>query len=195
LEVRLLKKDSEGLYTITPSGKILHGQVSSIKALHSNQDFFQRYDLSFLPEYLISLSALSLGEVRPGTMENVSFIEEALADAEEFVYGMTHQHSPFFIDKLLKLADKHVSVKIIYPKNSKIPAEFISHPKIEARIFDGEIRMMGGATEKIAAIIPPNDEGKIDFRSILASDDPKFIFWVKTIFHHYRENSRLARHL
>jgi len=183
---KLIERDGESNYNITPFASIVLSEVSNFDFLIKNIDYFLHHMISNLPEHLHWFNSISKGNFIEGTLELSSMIKEASESAKKYVYVISDELMRGLVEIDCKRNDKGVVFRKIYPKDAQIPKEY--HNRIgetfEIRTFE-EIPLGLKMNENIAGVAFRDLHGKVDYSLGLAGEDENFRRWVGSIFDYY----------
>jgi predicted transcriptional regulator len=188
---RLIERDGESNYNITPFAQIILTEVSNFDFLIKNIDYFLNHIFSNIPEHLHWFKSMAKGGFSQGTIETSSLIKEASLTSEKFIYVISDEIMRGLVDIDCKKNDEGVIFKKIYPKDAQLPSEY------EARINESfEIRTLKEIplglkiNEKIAGLALRDLHGKVDYSKGMIGEDESFRKWVGAIFDYYWEKAK-----
>ncbi|MEE9151320.1 MAG: winged helix-turn-helix domain-containing protein [Thermoplasmata archaeon] len=183
---RLIEKDSESNYNITPFATIILFEVSNFDFLIKNIDYFLSHILSSIPEHLYWFNSMAKGGFSKGTLETSSMIKEVSVNAKKFIYVISDEIMRGLVDIDCKKNDEGVVFKKIYPKNAQIPPEYEARigKSFEIRTLE-EIPFGLKMTDKIAGVALRDLLGKVDYSLSMVGEDESFRKWVGAIFDHF----------
>jgi len=188
---KLIDRDSECNYNITPFAAIILSEVYKFDFLLKNVEFFINHDLSSVPVYLHRFSSMAKGDFIQGTLETSSLIKETSINADEYINVISDQVMRGIVELDCKKNDQGVVFKKIYPKDSEIPEEYTARlgEKFEIRTIES-IPLALKMNEKIAGVALKHINGKIDYSMGLAGEDEAFRVWVGSIFDYFWMQSK-----
>jgi len=182
-DARLVSKDSESRYSVTPFGRIVLAILPSFSFVQEQRDFLLTHDLSSLPVMFIH----RLGEL--SNHRRISKIDEVIAHLEQVIKGAS-KYVWFMADQNVHQAYPHehpagVPFRLILPKS--IDSETIQTLRNRiggtlqiARMAD--VRLTIVMNEKTAAVYFQNRDGQMDFMRGFASEESTFHRWCEDIF-------------
>jgi predicted transcriptional regulator len=188
LSIKVVVKGNDSKYRMTPMGRIMLTQLTSLLKISENADFFNKYDLSFLPEYLMTMSTIALADVKVGIMQNISLMEDNIRVSSKILVGMAKEPSTFFNDILLEKAKQGVVINVIFSEIRNLPEFYIKMPNINVWITN-DIPIFGGYGDEIAIAVLPDPNGKLDYERMLYSKDENFRFWLIQIFNYFKDRA------
>ncbi len=88
-DAKLVEKDSDGLFGLTPFGKIIVNLLPSIKFITQNRDYFLSHDISSLPlEFIERLGELQESQYGEKVGSILAHTQQVVRDAEQFIWLM-----------------------------------------------------------------------------------------------------------
>ncbi len=192
-KANLISRDSDGRYRTTPFGFVVLQELSNLRFLTKNNQYFLNHDLSAIPDDLRWLSALSKCELVSGTLEIMSMVEDLTKNAKRYVRIISGQPMRAMVDINYQKAKRGVDFRIIYPSDVDVPKTY--RPKkgfpLEVRFLD-EVHFSMKLNEGIAGLVLPDLDGKIDYEFALMGKEPQFRRWVELLFDYLWEKAELA---
>jgi predicted transcriptional regulator len=93
--VRLVLKDPDGRYNITPYGRLVLKQLSGLEFISHHGDYFSSHTLESLPPELVCrMGDLSLCRTLEHVIASWGNVEDVIRGAEEYVWAATDSTSP-----------------------------------------------------------------------------------------------------
>lgn len=187
-DVKLITKNTNGLFEITQYGKVVLSLLSPLDFLTNHQNYFMEYDISPLPpEFISRIGELKNAEQGKDILCNLEYTQNQLQKAEKFIWIQTNQVMQNMIsivaEKIKKPFDfKFISPQNIIPPDNKAPIP-TSTPNAEKRTLP-EVKVILIVTDKAAGFCLPQKNGQIDYRN-LHGEDETFKKWCKDLFLHY----------
>lgn len=190
-KARLIERDSESNYNITPFAHIILSEVSNFDYLTKNIDFFLTHMLSSIPEHLQWFNSMAKGGFSEGTLEISSMIKETSVNAKKFISVISDEIMRGLVDLDCKKNDEGVVFKKIYPKDAQIPPEYEKRmgESFEIRTLK-EIPLSLKMNEKIAGVALRDLHGKVDLSLGIVGEDESFKEWVGAIFDYYWDKAK-----
>lgn len=192
-DARLVQKDSNGRYELTPYGSLVLSLLSSIDFVSKHQDYFLEYDISPLPyEFISRMGELSEGEFSADILKNIEYAEKHLWEADKFIWIQTDQIFqnliPIVAEKIKQPFDfRFISPEAIMPPDSKAPLpSTLKH--VQKRLLP-KVNVVLIVTDTSAGFCLPQKSGRIDYRNIHGTD-PKFKKWCKDLFLYYWQKAK-----
>lgn len=195
-EARLVEKDVEGTYRLTPFGELTLSLLSGLDFISRNRDYFMEYDISPLPyEFINRIGELAGGELGVDIFKNIHDVEIMLQEAQEYVWILSDQILMSTAPILVEKVKSGVEYRIILPKDLVPPTDYkhvaLSSVKGVQRKVLPKVDVVIVITEKVATVCLPNQRGKIDYIGFGGSD-PKFHKWCKDLYLHHWEKAKLV---
>lgn len=187
-DARLIQKDVEGLYGLTPFGALVLSLLSGLGFVSKYRDFFMEYDVSCIPyEFIDRIGELAEGGLGTDTFKNLEETEKMFREAREFIWILSDQiltsSAPIVADRVKGPFEYRVILPVTaMPPDSKSPIPS-TMPGVQKRVLQ-KVELVIVVTEKVAAFCLPNLSGRIDYTGFGGSD-PKFHKWCKDLFLYY----------
>jgi len=140
-EAGLIKKDSDGFFSLTPYGRILVSQLSQFGFLNKYKAYFAEHfpsDLS--PKFLQRIGSLRNCELIHGNFVIVDKWMSLAEDAKEYLRIMTSQIPPEFFKLKVSKAKKGLQIFLIHGENTIAPKGFkkeLNSSGLRSLISDG----------------------------------------------------------
>jgi len=196
-EAKLIKKNSDGSYTLTSYGRLVLILLSSYGFLSKNRDYFLSHDISFIPqEFIDRIGELSAHEYAANVSSVLRHTEQVISLANEYVWLMADQALITGPSIAQAVGNHDVSVRIMIPKSSLTPEQHLETKRplgdrLELKLVPDENVKVGIAmNEKIAGMCFPDLNGKMDFNSGFTSSNSDFRKWCKDLFSFYWDRSK-----
>jgi predicted transcriptional regulator len=188
-----IRKDSGGLFEITPFGRAMLSLIPSLRFLVSQREYFLSHDLSFLPRGFIE----RIGELLTGERVNhislvLEHIKAVVSKGEEYVWLISDQLFPRWPGIGTYFHSKETPVRLLCEQtiDRKIISEYKSAlPRSEIAVLP-QVKIAVAINETTAGVCFPNLDGKIDFGAGFAGNDPLFRGWCSDIFENYWSKSK-----
>lgn len=193
-DAKLVKKTSEGLYSLTMYGSYVSALLPQFDFLSKHREYFLSHDLTFLPaRFIYRIRELSDAQYADHVSQVVAHADLVLQEAEEYVLGMADQcisedgHGGL----VEALFSRNVSVRDICARGEAQKARLPKSQRgsFEVREMD-EVRMALGMNEKVAGVCFPDLDGRIDFSRGFVSTDGSFLKWCRDVFDYYWAESK-----
>ncbi len=200
-EAKLILKDSDGSFRLTPYGEETMNLLSGLAFLSKHRDYFLTHTLSRLPkEFSYGLASLSGCEMIDDVMVAFSDVEDMIQKAEKHIWILSDQVLVSTIPKLEDALERGVEFRLILPAGVVPPkdalermadASFlkaINKGLFEERVLDRVDALICLSDKELAAMGFPNTDGKMDYRGFRATDEMS-IAWANALFLHYWNSS------
>ncbi|MCH8834083.1 MAG: transcriptional regulator [Thaumarchaeota archaeon] len=190
----LIKKDSDGFFSLTPYGRIMVSQLGSFGFLNKYKEYFGEHFPSDLPsKFLQRIGNLSNCELIHGNFAIVDKWLSLAEDAKEYLRIMTAQIPPQFFKLWVSKAKKGLQIFLMHGENTIAPKGFkkeLDSSVIRNLISEGiykrkmvkKIQTMMVMNEKRGILFFPDSKGESDMYYAFISDDPDFHEWCVDYF-------------
>ena len=196
-EAKLIIKDVEGAFHLTPYGEEALTLLSGFRFLFKNREYFTSHTLHELPkQFQNSVGMLDSCELVNEVMVAFHNIEKMIADAEKYVWILTNQVLASTIPYLTQALERGAEFRLLMPKDfnpSKSVRELVNNPifekatrtkKLESRFLDKTGAFICLSEKEVAAIAFPNLEGKFDYIGFKAENE-SVKEWSKALYTYY----------
>jgi len=192
-EARLIEKDVEGLYGLTPFGVLVLSLLSGLGFVSRYRDYFMEYNMSRIPyEFISRIGELAEGGLGAETLKNLEETEKMFREAREYIWILSDQilmsAAPIVAEKVKSAVEYRVILPegiVQYPDYKPL---IPSAPNFQKKVLP-KVEVVIVMTEKVAAFCLPNQSGKIDYTGFGGSD-PKFHKWCKDLYLYYWEKAK-----
>ncbi|HVP93216.1 MAG TPA: hypothetical protein VMS94_05695 [Acidobacteriota bacterium] len=175
-DARLIRKDSDGAFHLTPYGEEDLNLLLGFKFLFKNREYFMAHTLSEFPQqYRAGLGILDSFEFVGDVMVAFHNVEKIIARAEKFVCFITNQVLASTIPYLLQGIERGREFRFLMPKEympSNDVRELVTNPifakasrnrKLESRFLDRADVFLCLSEKAVAVLGFPNLKGKLDY--------------------------------
>ena len=185
----LIRKDSDGLYTVTPYGALVLSLVPGLDFASRNRDYFLDHDVSILPrEFVDRIGVLSKCTFRGDTISNFAYEEGMFKEAKEFIWALADQvhwsAPPIINERVLAGVEFHT----IIPENIVPPVGYRPAEGVERRLLP-KVDVIVIVTDKEAVFGLPYLNGKMDY-SWFGGKEPSFLKWCRDLHEYYWERAK-----
>jgi predicted transcriptional regulator len=206
-EAKLIEKDSDGLFGLTPFAKIIVNLLPSIRFLTQNRDYFLSHDISSLPlEFIERLGELQESQYGEKVGSILEHTQQVVQDAEEYIWLMADHPlgGQQYVAKSGKLESSNtLTWRIIIPDDSSIDWTSIRRSignlkgRIEYCLIEDpkEINTGIALNEKMAGLTFPDTTGKLDFNRGFGSNNYVFRKWCEDLFMFHWSRARKKIHI
>jgi predicted transcriptional regulator len=184
-DTEMIQKNSDGLYAVTPHGKLVLSLMSGLDFASRNRDYFSEHSVSAIPpKFRQRIGELSTGKPLMEMMTTFENIQKILQGAEEFAYSM--KPNPFPLTGIQ--IDESIDKKSILQDGFSLLG---GRPLLEGvkRRFLSKVEVFLIVTEKKGIIGLPYINGHIDTCGFIG-EDPEFREWCKDLFLYYWEEAK-----
>ena len=196
-EAKLVRKDVDGLYHLTPYGEESLNLLSGFRFLFNNSDYFTAHTFDKVPEmFRASLGVLDRCESVTDVMVSFHNIENMIAEANEFVWILTDQILASTIPYLIELVKNGIQFRLMMPRDympSPDIRQLVDNPffekatrskKLETRFLEAIDVFLCLSEKETAALAFPTLEGRFDYTGFMAENE-SVVEWSKTLFAYY----------
>jgi predicted transcriptional regulator len=187
-EARLLEKDSDGLYEITPFGKLTLSLIPSFEFISKHNDYFAAHSISSLPyEFVCRIGNLANSTFTNDVMVAFHDVETIIEEAQEYVWILSNQILMSTVPLLEKSAKRGVSLRFILPVDLIPPPGYKPLPAIPNKIERRNLQKVNQVivmSEKRARLFFPFGDDKMDYTGFASTDEIGQI-WCYDLFRHY----------
>ena len=200
-EAKLISKDVDGAFHLTPYGVEALNLLSGFKFLFKNREYLTTHVLTELPaQFRASLGVLEGCNFVNDVMVAFHNVENMIAKAEKFVWILTNQVLASTINYLTQAVERGTEFRLLMPNDylpSKDVRELVSNPafekasrtkKLESRFLDKVYVFICLSEKEVAALSFPNLDGKLDYIGF-KSNKPVVVDWTKALYQYYWEKA------
>lgn len=208
MEVGLIKKNSEGTFSLTTFGNTIIKQIPAYDFLSRNKEYFSDHNLGEIPmKFVHRIGSLNNSEYVSGLVAVIERWKELYNESSEYIYGMVPQIPLELIESVIpKIKDDGVKFNYILPQKAIVPkkrAQLLSESgfydllKMEKKVVDrrmvDRVYVAVVLNEKQATVMFPTvkDKTVADMNSMFYSrDDSLFHEWCLDYFRYCWYNSK-----
>ncbi len=195
-ETKLLEKDVEGLYALTPLGQLTLSLTPSFDLISKHRDYFEAHTLSHLPyEFIGRIGELANSTFTDDVMVAFHLTENVIEEAKEYIWILSNQVLMSTLPFLEKAIKRGAKFQLILPKDLIPPPGFKPLPVIpnliERRTLS-RVDMVIIMSEKQARLAFLTRAGMMDYIGF-GSTDERGHKWCRDLFMHYWEEARHER--
>ena len=200
MDVGLIRKNTEGTFSLTTFGTIIIKQIPAYDFLSRNKEYFSDHVLGEIPmKFIQRIGALDNCEYIYGMVAVIERWKQLYNESSEYIYGMLPQIPLELIESVIpKIKKDGVKFNYILPQKALVPKKrtkllnesgFYDLLKKQERLV--ERRMIDSVlvgedlNEKQATVMFPTSKGKTiaDMNSMFYSnEDPLFHEWCLDYF-------------
>jgi predicted transcriptional regulator len=208
MEVGLIKKNSEGKFSLTTFGNTIIMQIPAYDFLSRNKEYFSDHNLGEIPmKFVHRIGALNNSEYVAGLVAVIERWKQLYNESSEYIYGMVPQIPLELIESVIpKIKNDGVKFNYILPQKAIVPKKrtqllnqsgFYDLLKMEKKVVDRRmverVHVAVVLNEKQATVMFPTVKDKIvaDMNSMFYSrDDSLFHEWCLDYFRYCWYNSK-----
>jgi predicted transcriptional regulator len=204
-EVGLAAKDSEGLYTLTPYGRLTLSQLRGIEFTSHHKDYFNAHTAEDLPsEYGARLGELSGATPVDDVMVVIHNIERMIREAEEYIWRLTDRYLMMALPDLEEAVNRGVEFRLMRTRDFEFPPDWPGEGVIlrearlrgqfQVRASDSALIFIAMSEKAVAALAFPSVEGRFDYLGFTSSDEESHR-WCRDLYLHYWDSARVPESL
>jgi predicted transcriptional regulator len=196
-EAKLVAKDVDGLFHLTPYGVETLSQLSGFRFLFKNREYFTTHRTNELPRlFESSLGMLENCEPVKDVMIAFRNVEEMIAKAEEQVWILTNQilasTIPYLVSALERGAEFRLTMQKDYNPTKSI-RDLVSNPafekaarnrKMDFRFLDKVPIFICLSEKEVSALAFPDINAKLDYIGF-KSERNEILEWSKGLYDFY----------
>jgi predicted transcriptional regulator len=206
-EARLIKRDSDGAYHLSPLGEEALRLLDGYRFLSEHSEYFSTHTLRDIPgEFTDRLGALVNAEQPREIMSTLSTVEDMMAEAEEYVLtiadSILQSYLPLEIESIMRGVKNRTIVQsdvqlspgvlaVAHREEAVLVAAGMSE-LLEARYIDRVDVFLVMSEREVAGITFRTVDGGFDHMHFSGSDS-RFHGWCKDLFEYYWVRSHLTR--
>lgn len=188
-KVKLVTKNSDGAYQVTPMGINLLALLPSYQFLSEHFDYFNKYSLFTLPRKFKGRIGELLGcSLVPSVLVSFANIEKMIQEADEYIFSMSDQRllTPQAYYLANDALQRGVEMKVIEPLGYSAPTEVYENVPVEVSDSIAEHRLRGVKHDKVlpsidislfmnekevALLAFPRSNGEFDYIGFTSTDE------------------------
>jgi predicted transcriptional regulator len=190
----ITERDLEGLYHITPYGRLIISQFSGLRFTTANRHYLNDHPLNRLPSSFIQrLGDLADSKYLEDAILVFDNVERMIKESEEYVYRITDRYLTSWLPVIDEALRRGVDYRLLSPENIVVSKGFRLGPimtkaelkgQFKVRSVEGPDVFLAMSEKEVAALGFPNSKGKMDYYSF-SSMDPAFHGWCLDLFNFY----------
>lgn len=165
-EEKLISKNVDGSYCLTPYGEGAIRLLPSLRFLSKHREYFQGHTMRYLPDaFAERIGDLEKCSFADDIMITFHIVENMIDAAEEYVWILSDQILMSTQPLLEKAVNRGVEFRLILPENMTPPVDFRPLPAIDKvikRKMLDRVCVVVAVTERKARVSFPTIEGKLD---------------------------------
>jgi predicted transcriptional regulator len=208
MEVALIKKNSEGTFSLTTFGDTIIKQIPAYDFLSRNKEYFLDHNLGGIAmKFIHRIGALNNSEYVSGLVAVIERWKQLYNESSEYIYGMVPQIPLELIEAVIpKIKNDGVKFNYILPQKAIVPKRrtqlltqsgYYDLLKMEKKVVDrrmvDRVQVAVVLNEKQATLMFPTVKDKIaaDMNSMFYSRDDSFFHeWCLDYFRYCWYNSK-----
>jgi predicted transcriptional regulator len=195
-EAKLVEKDIDSSYHLTPFGELTLSLLTSIDFISKQRRYFLEHVVSRLPhEFISRIGELSAGILDTDVMVNIHRSEIMYQEAQEYIWLLADQILMSGVPIVEERVKHGVEVRAILPENIIPPPDYkrpqldmVAARRYKGR-FIGKVEAIIVMTERKAIFCLPDLSGKMDYTGFF-SDDPRFHKWCRELYLYYWDKGK-----
>ncbi len=192
-EAKLVEKDVDGLYKLTPFGELTLSLLPSFNFISKHRDYFTTHTLSHLPhEFTSRIGDLKNCTFTDDIMITFHIVENMIQEAQEYVWILSDQILMSTQPLLEQAVKRDAEFRLILPEDMIPPPDFRPIPAIDKVIKRRTLKQVNAiiaVTEKKARVTFPTTDGKLDHLGFQTRDETARK-WCNDLFLHYWERAK-----
>lgn len=206
IKLGLVKKLKRGQYEITKQGEVLASKIISIsdfmEIIEKHSEFWNSHNVDEIPEELLNrLEELKNIEIVNSDISPDRFqrsITQVIENTKEKLVGATSVVTVDWVKAATETADRGVKMSVLFTRKAATMQEdgafknypYMNHPNIEVMLYQ-DIRqsLVSNGREMVIAF---HEDGVLDLKNVIVSDDERAIKWVEDLFWWYWEKGELV---
>ena len=208
MDVGLIKKNSDGTFSLTTFGNTIIKQIPAYDFLSRNKEYFSGHFLGEIPmKFIQRIGALDNSEYIHGMVAVMERWKQIYKESSDYIYGMLPQIPLDLIESVIpKIKEDGIKFNYILPQKAAVPkkrtellkdAGFYDLLKNEERLVErrmvDKVQVAVVLNEKQSTVMFPasNDKAVADMNAMFYSkDDPLVHEWCLDYFRYCWYNSK-----
>ena len=208
MDVGLIKKNSDGTFSLTTFGNTIIKQIPAYDFLSRNKEYFSGHFLGEIPmKFIQRIGALDNSEYIHGMVAVMERWKQIYKESSDYIYGMLPQIPLDLIESIIpKIKEEGIKFNYILPQKAAVPkkrtellkdAGFYDLLKNEERLVErrmvDQVQVAVVLNEKQSTVMFPasNDKAVADMNSMFYSKgNPLFHEWCLDYFRYCWYNSK-----
>jgi predicted transcriptional regulator len=208
MDVGLIKKNSDGTFSLTTFGNTIIKQIPAYDFLSRNKEYFSGHFLGEIPmKFIQRIGALDNSEYIHGMVAVMELWKQIYKESSDYIYGMLPQIPLDLIESVIpKIKKEGIKFNYILPQKAAVPkkrtellkdAGFYDLLKNEERLVErrmvDKVQVAVVLNEKQSTVMFPasNDKAAADMNAMFYSkDNPLFHEWCLDYFRYCWYNSK-----
>jgi len=183
VDCRLIEKTSDGTYQTTPYGSLISQILPSLDFVSRHRKYFLTHNISCLPiDLLFRIGQLSEGKFQDHVANVLLECQHLLGMAENYFSWSIDEPLPWFITKQF---EPNTPIRVLLPSTTTAGAVIRARQIVGGRAdfrFAETIWAGIALNEKVAGVVFPDVEGKLDLSSGFIGYSSEFQRWCYDLF-------------
>ncbi len=204
-DVKLTRKDPEGLIHVNPVGRLLLTQMRGMDLVSRHRDYFNLHRTEHLPvEFTSRMGELTNATYVDDVMVALHNMENVIEEADEYVCFMTDQYPANVYSLVAEAMERGVVLYAIEREGYSAPPQILEDVPEDVREAIVRLRSKGFAVDRllpdvdihifmsekeVASVTFPLLSGRFDYLGF-TSKDLQVHSWCHDLFEHYWETAR-----
>jgi len=198
LKIGLIKKESDGTYSLSNYGKTVCTQIPSLTFGFVHRKFFENHNFGDMPtQFIQRLASLQENKIIKGYVKVMERWKGIHKNAKKFIYNVLSEvpYDNEIIDAVESKLKNNIKIKSIFAQNTITLDErktIFEKKNFGKYVKDGllERKMLKNISlgillnEKESCVIFPNNEGRPDMEQMFYSTDSDFHQWCLDFFNY-----------
>ena len=201
LKTGMICKDSNGLFGLTPLGRMVCDQLPTFSFVSDNKDFFINHNFDLLPlKFKHRIGELSISNHVKGFSKVLQIWKDMFNDADKYILGIVYEEPLDLIETIVQRASDGIQINSIFSQSPIIlqgRKQIVQKPTVRKLFSSGMIQrkinkkleVIVVLNEKRASVIFQNELGEFDFSQMFYSNSPVFHEWCYDYFWHKWDSS------
>lgn len=203
VEAGLVKKESGNSYSLTTLGYTTLMQLSSIKFLADNSNYFSEHSLGELPaKFIQRIGALVDSDFLDNQVAVVEYQKDLIKSTQDYLHVALPQVPSYLIEYVQPIiGGRRIKLHYVLPLNAIMPKKRhneSAHPEFHQLLQKGVIQrrmvktIIAGVmmNEKQALLMFSSAKGKVEMSNCFCSKSEQFHEWCADYFEHIWKQSR-----
>jgi len=198
LKTGLIKKESDGTYSLSNYGKTVCAQIPSLTFGFVHRKFFENHNFGDMPtQFIQRLGSLQENKTIKGYVKVMEKWKGIHKNAKKFIYNILSEvpYDSEIVDVVESTLKNNINIKSIFAENTITPDErkkifekkdfgkYIKNELLERKMLKN-ISIGILLNEKESGVIFPNNEGRPDMEQMFYSTDADFHQWCLDFFNY-----------
>jgi len=183
VDCKLIEKTSDATYKTTSYGRLICQILPSLNFVSEHRKYFSTHDVCSLPpDLLFRIGELSGSKFQDHVTNVLLECQHLLGIAENYFWWSIDEPLPWFIKREF---GPNMPIRVLLPSTSKASALIRARQIVGGRVdfrFAKKILAAIALNEKIAGVVFPDAEGRLDYSSGFIGYSSEFQRWCYDLF-------------